>query len=69
MCFEHKGGYVYVIDCFFDGNRIPIHPTGAGSIIKITGDATAKIIVIRALEKNTYSFGTGLYGMYKVNLI
>ena len=41
---------------------------GAGSIIKITGDITAKIILIRVIAKNTYSFGTGLYGLYKANL-
>lgn len=66
--FEHKGGYTYVIDSLFDGNKNPTHPMGSGSIIKLTGDITAKVIIIRILAKNTNSFGTGLYGLYKANL-
>ena len=66
--FEHKGGYAYVIDSFFDRNRIPTHPMGAGSIIKLSGDMTTKVIIIRILAKNTYSFGTGLFGIFQGNL-
>ena len=66
--FEHKGGYIYVIDCLFDGQINPTHPTGAGSIIKLSGNIKTALFVIRIIGKNTYSVGAGLFGLYSGNL-